>query len=846
MSQESDTTTFDTIEAVAPPIQIKTLEKIEVNKISTDSSSSQKKNFLSAPTLYMTDEKADKLKQYEPTDVAKLKERKHSDFTKPLNPKSLSNSQNSQHTSSDEPVPLKQPQIIVRDSILKKDIQLIDENEKLDSISEIPTVIHNDEDQKQMDIASTEKKGKTTSSAPLVDNKGSEEMEVVDIARNEISSTPFSSQNIKSTPEFTIGIKSRGLEKKQRFTRVSELNNSKTKKNLAQEEYDERELSYISSLIKEDDKSHLESIIEEETKKSPETNKKEIMSQKVSWMSQRLKSQKKNANETSEIKSGSQKRDTQYTSSDELKQNEEPKKIIEKDEAVPVKYEESSAASLEVVESLAALTKGKKKEEPKKVVKMEETSEVLGQEGKDIKDGETIREKRVKEKESKNQERKKIIQEIKDTINILDKKVSAISVKKEEIEQETKNKITLQMSQKVPSLGSLNSSQLLKNSTNQSGEKKMEEIVDKEAMRKSLNQLDNLLSSQIDDVAGAEDLVAMPLPEDEQEEIVKELSKEIDKEKEKKPKLKEDNKEKGKKKGILEREKELMKDNENKTKKGLSGTKQMRKSLLKKDEPEEKKTISKAMKEIKNEVLGKKEKKIKEKMTNEIDKEKPVKDEIKLKEGNENNNGLSGISDIVGSQPVKSTPEWEEKPIDKWKKTTTQEISEPKEKKGRKSSKAESEKKFKTQEDTSTSKLKSTFSPYNPSQTQKEKHTQKGRKEKKVKIITEENQPKYQQLLNIIKASSEPGEEFFDIENDKRNEKIIVVQGKTEETFVDQYQSGRRVLRYQNIKGRKRTYPIWRRVNYYDYSWGMTINDFPELKREEEQWEEQFYDEQGY
>lgn len=192
-------------------------------------------------------------------------------------------------------------------------------------------------------------------------------------------------------------------------------------------------------------------------------------------------------------------------------------------------------------------------------------------------------------------------------------------------------------------------------------------------------------------------------------------------------------------------------------------------------------------------------------------------------------------------------------------------------------------KRFETQEDTSSSKVNDKFTPYVPTQTQTPKTKQKTKKtdissteeEEEIEIIkpkvthTINSMPKQKRIKDVLNDSKnrveikalkenerfakifkqlnneviDQANEWYEIENDERNETVISKQGSAEEVFVDQYQSGRRVLRYSNRKGRKRTYPIWRRINYWDYSWGMTIDDFPELKQEEEDWEERFFDE---
>ena len=76
---------------------------------------------------------------------------------------------------------------------------------------------------------------------------------------------------------------------------------------------------------------------------------------------------------------------------------------------------------------------------------------------------------------------------------------------------------------------------------------------------------------------------------------------------------------------------------------------------------------------------------------------------------------------------------------------------------------------------------------------------------------------------------SEGDFEFEIVERNKKNDKIEIFAGLSSEVFVDQYESAKRVLNYKNSKGRKREYPVWRRVPYWEYSWGMTKEDFPEL-----------------
>ncbi|KAL7713845.1 hypothetical protein QTN25_008577 [Entamoeba marina] len=361
-----------------------------------------------------------------------------------------------------------------------------------------------------------------------------------------------------------------------------------------------------------------------------------------------------------------------------------------------------------------------------------------------------------------------------------------------------------------------------------------DEGVDFHAARKSLQDLDLLLSQEGIDIpdnnefSPIEQSKPVKKPKEDKTKKDKKLAKDTSKDKKsaKDAKKKKEKEQKANEKKSKQRIKEkkgglLSMEPVVSTTKTLSGTSKMKKAM-KKDNgllsqiseiPHEDSSQSK-------EIVDKSKKKDKK---NKQRKKAPVR--IK-KEKNQTTDELSPIVEGKSSSPPQysgvSIYKGDEEINNVVEKSSSEVLKDKIKVEKRQATFDVNKKRFKTQEDTSSSRVKSQFPPYTQSTSSKEE-----------KIIKrEQDKQRYARELKVIKTSADTEKEFEIVEKNRNNKKTEVFAGSSLEVFVDQYQIAKRVFNCQNTSGRKRTYPLWRRVPYYDYRWGMTKKDLPMLSDE--------------
>ncbi|ELP94403.1 leucine-rich repeat-containing protein C10orf80, putative [Entamoeba invadens IP1] len=959
-SQIDSSATFDTIDL---PPEIKTkIDELPVNQLPTDSSSTQKKT--TQNNIFFGQQKIDEIRNLDHHVAPDLRNRDHEKFITPLSAHSLNNSQ---PTSGSQPSDDYKNEIDLNKIKSEKEGK-VDSNEKKESesLSEIKA------DSSGIDLSSIEAEEKKASSPKLVDTAKTDEVDVVKVSQPKLPKQKTPTAVDEKSPHSKKT--SSGLSKKvgkQRLFQGVQPTDFKEKKELS--EFEKMELSYVSKVSPVD--NNVSSLTEEKEKPSSQNvkelfknlNKKkgEKASQKKRMENIEKMMEKKSPQTTekdSQKKSGSQKKLTQPTSSDEVKM-----KIDEKMTQVPVKYEDNtSTVSGMEIETLAEYTKknrtvGKKSEVPTMVVDDESEKKAMKEELKVHKEGNGNEMTNPVEQEDRMNWVKslgKVKEEIKREHVDEEKKVDGIfdqmnvyvktppqrqvvesdktipssqlaEVKKEipmvevvEIPKERKEDI--KMDEEVMNNFAIENNDIVENNDIQMDT--MEDII-----KKQLSQVDELVSGvsknpsqKIKAIKLAKKEEKKPTPRAETMEKAKEKGKEkkgttVSNKKEPKKLLKTVEKKKqllsGKNsmKKLKEDEKQsilAMVENDFEEKKKMKDTPKGESLLstlseIKRDEEwedapitkkkagkvlmdlkkEQPKTTEKVktpliseISEIKNDNAvvietrqdkkGESQKKVTEELQTEKkpktqeekkeDRKEDKKEKLEKKETKLIKKDKSGKITKVGRKVKESLKESEdvgseEEKVDKLeeklksekiiskpeKKVTTKGTKEVKtEKKPRKLKSSKSLKSLK--EESSASKLKSTFTPYVPTP---EKKKPKKSVEKSMETVTSEesaSENTYSKELNIVKTSSESGNECYDIEKNPNNEKTTVFQGKKLETFIDQYQSARRVLYGQNTFGRKRQFPLYRRVPYYDFRWGMTIDDFPELKEEDNKWIEKF------